>query len=59
MTIPAQWTGLEAGVLSVLIGLTDHWLFHNGFGLTWDQALILAGLTFLGGVSVPSPLTKV
>jgi hypothetical protein len=46
-----------AGVLAVLVGVVDAWAFH-AFGLTWDEALILAGVAWLGGVAVPSPIVK-
>lgn len=41
-----------AGYLAVVIGAIDHWAFHDAFGLQWDQGLILAGLGWLGGVTV-------
>lgn len=47
-----------AGVLAVLIGFVDHALLHDAFGLQWDQALVLGGITFLAGVAVPSPLNR-
>lgn len=46
-----------AGVLAIVVGVVDHWAFHDAFGLQWDQALILSGVVWLGGVAVPSPLT--
>lgn len=48
-----------AGMLCILVGAADHWLAHDGFGLQWNEALILAGLAWLGGVAVPSPVQAV
>lgn len=45
-----------AGALAVLIGFADHAFLHDAFGLQWDQALVLGGISFLAGVAVPSPL---
>lgn len=44
-----------AGVVAIAIGLVDHWIGNNGFGLGWDQALVLGGVGYLVGVGVPSP----
>lgn len=52
-----DWTAPAAGAAAILAALVDHWAFHDGFGLAWDQALFLAGITWLAGVAVPSPLS--
>lgn len=52
---PLASTQILAGFLAVLVGLADHWAFHDGFGLTWDQAIVLAGVGYLVGVGVPPP----
>lgn len=43
-----------AGLLSVLVGLIDAWAFGGRFGLDWDKALVLAGLSWIAGVQVPA-----
>lgn len=43
-----------AGLLAILIAVTDHWAFHDGFGLDRDIGLMMLGLGWLGGVVVGS-----
>lgn len=47
-----------AGYAAVVVGVVDAWAFHASFGLEWDKGLVLAGLAWLGGVMLPSPLQK-
>jgi hypothetical protein len=43
-----------AGLLALLIGLIDAWAFGARFGLDWDKALVLAGLSWVAGVQIPT-----
>jgi hypothetical protein len=45
-----------AGLLALLIGLLDVWLFGSRFTMEFDKALLLTGLAWTAGVAVPSPL---